>query len=294
MTNLFTERVLPFITKSTEGHWRFKLGDNQNPKIQVKDEYFYVKRIIWEAHYGPILSGLRVQIKCSDKFCMRPEHMYLASSNNTLPEINLKKRFDEKYQTTIDHEGKEHWIWLGAQSGSGYPVMYVNGKLKVATHVSIYLDKGVWIEPGKNACHHCDIPLCVNPACLFIGTDAENRLDCVLKNRHAKGDTHGTKTKPESVKRGEENGRATITEIDAAQIRLTLRLFRDIHGTVRRLGKIFSLDDKTITDIGAKNLWQSISGDNEAKAKPLSLADLFPDKTIIRLRKGKEPEFYEI
>lgn len=35
--------------------------------------------------------------------------------------------------------------------------------------------------------HHCDNPLCVRPSHLFLGTQVQNRRDCVAKGRQAKG-----------------------------------------------------------------------------------------------------------
>lgn len=39
--------------------------------------------------------------------------------------------------------------------------------------------------------HICDNPACINIEHLKLGTHKENRMDCVLKNRHSKGERHG-------------------------------------------------------------------------------------------------------
>ena len=40
------------------------------------------------------------------------------------------------------------------------------------------------IPPGMDVCHKCDVPKCVNPDHLFIGTRKENMMDRVSKGKH--------------------------------------------------------------------------------------------------------------
>lgn len=77
------------------------------------------------------------------------------------------------------------WIWLGATNKAGYGNVYHDKRWINAHRVSYMLFRGP-IPPGLHVCHRCDIPQCVNPGHLFVGTGADNHLDKCAKGR-AKG-----------------------------------------------------------------------------------------------------------
>lgn len=106
------------------------------------------------------------------------------------------------------------WIWTGTPSSYGYGRFTIRGDEFLAHKLSWEWVNGP-VPDDLCVCHDCpsgDNPLCVNPAHLFLGTHAENRQDCVAKGRQAKGERHGTHTKPESLARGERSGRHTKPE----------------------------------------------------------------------------------
>jgi hypothetical protein len=73
------------------------------------------------------------------------------------------------------------WIWTGATS-AGYGVMNFRGKVIGAHRISWELHNGT-IPDNMHVLHKCDIRCCVNPAHLFIGTNQDNILDSIKKNR---------------------------------------------------------------------------------------------------------------
>lgn len=58
-----------------------------------------------------------------------------------------------------------------------------NGKMLKAHRVSWEIHNGP-ILPKMCICHKCDIPSCVNPQHLFMGTQKQNVEDCLNKKRH--------------------------------------------------------------------------------------------------------------
>lgn len=77
------------------------------------------------------------------------------------------------------------WLWKGAVSMAGYGRFWNDGRMCQASRFSYELVHGK-IPKGKEACHRCDTPACVNPEHIFIGTHRENLLDASAKGRIGK------------------------------------------------------------------------------------------------------------
>ena len=92
--------------------------------------------------------------------------------------------------------------------------------------------------------HKCDVPHCVNPSHLFLGTHIDNMADMVSKGRQSKGEEiserqrgglHWTRQHPESgklhifeVHHGEAVNSAKLTETEVRAIRADERSYRKI------------------------------------------------------------------
>jgi len=97
----------------------------------------------------------------------------------------LSDRFWAKVQKT-----DSCWLWTAATNPKGYGVFCVDKKTnanELAHRVSYRMHYGA-IPTHLRVLHHCDIPSCVNPSHLFLGTLGDNMVDKVAKNRQQKGE----------------------------------------------------------------------------------------------------------
>ena len=74
------------------------------------------------------------------------------------------------------------WLWVGVVNFFGYGQLYINSRYHGAHRVSWELHQGQ-IPIGLFVCHKCDVPSCVNPNHLFVGTQLDNMRDAKNKGR---------------------------------------------------------------------------------------------------------------
>lgn len=144
---------------------------------------------------------------------------------------------EERFWVKVDkRKASPCWIWTARRTKDGYGYFwsgdyYPHNKqpIFVLAHRWSYEQVHGPIPKGKNVCHSCDNPPCVNPSHLFVASQRENVRDCILKGRH-------------------RNGRKMLTPNEEKAI---LKKFRGRYGEVAELAKEFGVSHKVVTRVTA-------------------------------------------
>ena len=98
----------------------------------------------------------------------------------------------ERLEASVQHDPNGGcWLWAASVNRAGYGVTWHNGRTGLAHRVAWTVYKGE-IPFGLMVCHKCDVPACVNPDHLFLGTSLDNNRDKVRKGRCATGSRNGS------------------------------------------------------------------------------------------------------
>lgn len=156
-------------------------------------------------------------------------------------------------------------MWTaGVFQGKGYGQFNVGGHPVGAHRISWEIHHGA-IPTGVFVLHRCDVPGCVNPEHLFLGTHQDNMTDKVRKNRQARGialahrqmpagDDHYSRQTPERLARGERHGQSRVTAEDVVSIR-----HRASEGeSLVSIARTFGVTYQAIGRIVRREVWKSV------------------------------------
>ncbi len=131
------------------------------------------------------------------------------------------------------------WIWTRCTDQHGYGKTHAFGVAKKAHRLSYELFVGP-IPESMHILHRCDVPSCINPAHLRVGTHQENMREMSERKR---------------APIGSRQGRSKLTEEDVRYIRAEHRA-----GTINRvaLAKKFGIDRSMISHILRRKNWKHI------------------------------------
>lgn len=134
------------------------------------------------------------------------------------------------------------WHFKGTLDGHGYGVISIMGRggIKIAAHRFVFILFTGIVPVGKDVCHECDNPICVNPFHLWEGTRKQNLQDMVQKNRS----NFGTK-----------NWNSKLTEKDVKEMRAQ---YDGKWGSISKLAKKFGVAQSVASEIINKKAWTKV------------------------------------
>jgi len=133
------------------------------------------------------------------------------------------------------------WIWQGAVGGTGYGEIKVCGRQEKA-HRFAYAEFVGAIASGRNVLHHCDVPRCVNPEHLYVGTAADNNRDTRERGRFV-------------ASPGERNGGAKLAAADIETIRWRYGLG---FSEQSELAYQYGITQQTVSEIVTRRIWRHV------------------------------------
>jgi HNH endonuclease len=138
------------------------------------------------------------------------------------------------------------WLWCASLSHNGYGKIGGTGHRcspKYAHRVSWELHFGP-IPDAMLVLHKCDVPRCVNPSHLFLGTDADNMADKLAKGRG-------------NNQQGQIHWRAKLTDADVVSIRRR----RSSGEKCEALGREYGISNQAISAIARHQRWAHLKED---------------------------------
>ncbi len=130
------------------------------------------------------------------------------------------------------------WLWFGTtDKKTGYGSIRIDGKMVKAHRASWTVHRGR-IPAGIKVLHQCDIPNCINPNHLFLGTQLDNIRDMEAKGRRRSA-------------MGQKNGRAKLTAKQVAEIRLA-------KDTLNEIARAYGVGKSIIGYIRSGQNWKAL------------------------------------
>lgn len=137
--------------------------------------------------------------------------------------------------------GRGCWEWTARINSRGYGTFRLRPE-QIAHRAAWILFRGP-IPQGLQVLHRCDNRKCVRPSHLFLGTNADNVLDKMLKGRHRKFV-------------GEEHGMARFTENHVVVMRL-LRERTTL--SLRQIAVLFGTTKARVSEIVRRVTWRHVA-----------------------------------
>ena len=145
----------------------------------------------------------------------------------------------QRFFSKIKYDSSGCWLWTGAKGTHGYGGFWC--KRPILPHRWSFAYFKDDIPEGVYVCHSCDVPLCVNPFHLFLGTQKENIQDSEKKGRM-------------SHPLGEDHPGSKLTEVDVIKIRRRAALGESLSD----IAEDFSVTRGNVRGIVLRRIWNHI------------------------------------
>lgn len=224
-------------------------------------------RLAWEFTYGPVPAGHYLLHSCDNPPCCNPDHLRLGTAAENVQDwlvrgkgrvtprqaiapVSSAVSIEEKLWPRVQ-KTETCWLWQGPKLkkfGHGYLTRGGRGTPKVLVHrLSWELANGP-IPDKQYVLHRCDIPACVRPDHLFLGTKADNSLDMVQKGRNRKGESHQT------ARLTEEQVREIRQRFDSRTV-VNKRVGRDGPDSASAIARDYGVSHATVLGILHNRIW---------------------------------------
>ena len=147
----------------------------------------------------------------------------------------MKRTTEERFWAFVLKTKMGCWLYRQSKTYG----KFWDGRQHVQAHRYSFMNHKGKIPKGMFVCHSCDVPNCVNPKHLFLGTPKANMVDMMNKKRNV-------------TCRGERNGKSKLTLEDVKRIRTLLAT-----GTTQIvIAKLFGIHQTNVHYIGKMKTWQ--------------------------------------
>lgn len=108
---------------------------------------------------------------------------HTASARKRLSDAAYNTRWMKRALGKVEQNHNGCWLWKGSLRENGYGSTNHRGRTILAHRAIYMLTYEVQLTAKQLVCHTCDVPSCVNPCHLWIGTNQENIRDASAKKR---------------------------------------------------------------------------------------------------------------
>ena len=225
-TQSLNKRLQKNIIKLKTGCWHWNGAHSGNsPVIGNEHGSRNVKNILYKMKNPNSEIMGYIKFSCGNNRCINPDHL-----------MNREEFFNSFiYKNTTTG----CWEWQG-ETKEGYGYFFIN-KIDKAVHRIMYEKYKGKIPHKKNVCHSCDNTICCNPEHLWLGSQADNVRDMIIKKRDHKSF-------------GINHHRAKVTEKDVYEIRKKYNegmKMKSIH-------RLLNIPYRTIQHICTNNTWKHL------------------------------------